>query len=90
MSEAFRTSGFRGALKSRLDQLLTDPRPRAIFGVAMLYAPLGHPSEAIASLEKAYSARSAGMAYIKSSPVFDPIRSDPRFQDLIRRMNFPQ
>jgi tetratricopeptide (TPR) repeat protein len=90
MGEAFRTSGFRGALKSRLDQLLTDHGPRAILGIAMLYAQLGQANEAIASLEKAYSARSAGMAYIKSSPVFDPIRSDPRFQDLIRRMNFPQ
>jgi serine/threonine protein kinase/TolB-like protein/Tfp pilus assembly protein PilF len=89
MGEAFRTSGFRGALKSRLDHLLRTAGPRAIFGEAMLYSQLGQTNEALASLEKAYAAKSGGMVYIKSSPIFDPIRSDPRFQDLLRRMNFP-
>jgi tetratricopeptide (TPR) repeat protein len=89
MAEAFRASGFRGALNSRLDHLLRTAGPRETFGEAMLYSQLGQTNEALASLEKAYAAKSGGMAYIKSSPMFDPIRSDPRFLDLLRRMNFP-
>jgi serine/threonine protein kinase/tetratricopeptide (TPR) repeat protein len=90
MGEAFRASGFRGVLKNQLDHQLKTPGPRTGYGVAVLYAQLGQTNEAIAALEKGYAARWGGMAYIKSSPLFDPIRSDPRFQDLIRRVGFPQ
>lgn len=90
IGETFRTSGFRGALKSSLDYLLKKPGPRASFGVSALCAQLGQANEALAALEKAYAGRAGGMAYIKSSPLYDPIRSDPRFQDLIRRVGFPQ
>jgi len=39
--------------------------------------------------EKAYQNRDHYMVYCKVWPHFDPLRSDPRFQDLLRRMNFP-
>ena len=40
-------------------------------------------------LEKAYEGRSPFMAFMKVLPFFDALRSDPRFQDVLRRMNFP-
>jgi len=40
-------------------------------------------------LEKAYQNRSHDIVFSKVWPQFDPLRSDPRFQDLLRRMNFP-
>jgi hypothetical protein len=40
-------------------------------------------------LEKAYKERSGMMPVLKVVPDFDSVRSDPRFQDLLRRMNFP-
>ena len=49
--------------------------------------PLGEKDEAFEGLEKAYNERSLGFEEIKVNPVFDPLRSDPRFQDLLRRMN---
>jgi len=43
----------------------------------------------MAQLEQAYQDRSFWMAFLKVDPEMDSLRSDPRFQDLMRRMNFP-
>ena len=40
-------------------------------------------------LEKAYEERDDWFIGLKVSPMFDGLRSDPRFQDLLERMNFP-
>jgi len=56
-----------------------------------IYAGLGEKQEAIEWLEKAFVERSARLGVsIKNDPIFDPLRSDPRFQDLLRRMNLQQ
>ena len=52
-----------------------------------VYAQLGENDQALAQLEKAYQQRDGGLWNIKVDPVWDPIRDDPRFQDLLRRMN---
>ena len=61
-----------------------------IWGIATIYIGLDNKDEAFAWLEKAYEDRQAQMIYIQIEPVLDPLRSDPRFQDLVRRMNFPE
>jgi tetratricopeptide (TPR) repeat protein len=53
------------------------------------YVCLGETDRAIDWLEKAYEARDTHLAFARSLPIYDPIRSDPRFQDILRRMNFP-
>ena len=40
-------------------------------------------------LENAHKQHRWEMVQLKVRPVWDPLRSDPRFQDLLRRMNFP-
>jgi len=50
-----------------------------------IYADLGDKDKAFEWLEKGYDERF--LAYIKTDPAYDPLRSDPRFQDLLRRMN---
>jgi len=57
--------------------------------VALVYAGLGEKDRAFEWLEKAYKVHDKGMCYLKVDPTLDPLRSDPRFQDLLRRMNFP-
>jgi hypothetical protein len=51
---------------------------------------LGKKSEAVNWLEKAYTNRSGGMVRLKSDPVFDSMRTEPGFEAVMRRMNFPE
>ncbi len=57
--------------------------------VALVYAGLGEKDRAFEWLEKAYKVHEGDMSFLKVDPPLDPLRSDPRFQDLVRRMNFP-
>jgi TolB-like protein/DNA-binding winged helix-turn-helix (wHTH) protein/Tfp pilus assembly protein PilF len=57
--------------------------------IAVAHAGLGHAQEAIESLEKGIDERSAGMVWIQNDPRFDPLRLDPRFQDIVWRLRFP-
>lgn len=54
--------------------------------LAWAYTALGDKDQAIGSLEKAYLQHSNVMTTLKVEPGFDPLRSDPRFQDLLRRV----
>jgi tetratricopeptide (TPR) repeat protein len=53
---------------------------------AVVYVGLGDKQHALASIEKAYKDREFALADLKSDPVYDPLRSDARFQDIVRRM----
>ena len=64
----------------------TDP-----FGTAVVQARLGETDATYANLEKAYEQRSTSMLYwIQMEPAFDRLRSEPRFQDLLRRTGLPR
>jgi len=58
-------------------------------GVGIICGALGQKDEAFAWLEKAYELRDPQLTYLKVGPRFTPLRSDPRFQDLLRRMGLP-
>ena len=57
--------------------------------IAFIYIGLGEKDKAFEWLEKTYEQREAWIDLLKVSPRFDSLRSDPRFQDLVERMNFP-
>jgi serine/threonine protein kinase/Tfp pilus assembly protein PilF len=59
------------------------------YKIAAIYTGLGETDQAIEWLEKAYEERSILLLYLNIESLWDPLRSDPRFQDLLRRMNFP-
>jgi TolB-like protein/Tfp pilus assembly protein PilF len=54
--------------------------------VAMGYAAIGDADRAFLSLERAFQARSAGLIYLQIEPGYMPLRSDPRFGELVHRI----
>jgi tetratricopeptide (TPR) repeat protein len=65
----------------------SDPGSPFVAEIAMIYTALGDKSEAITWLEKGYEMRfNPG---VLERPCFDALRSDPRFQNLVRRIGLP-
>jgi hypothetical protein len=60
----------------------------APYNLALVYLGLGDHARAIDLLDQAYAASSQSLVWLKIDPVFDPLRPDPRFKALMRRMNF--
>ena len=54
--------------------------------IATLYFVLGKESQGFEWLKKAYEGRDSGLTYLKTDPVFDNVRSDPRFKALLEKM----
>jgi Tfp pilus assembly protein PilF len=61
----------------------------AHWGLAIAYAHLGENDRAFEQLQQLYGNREFGLLTLKNNPGFDPLRSDPRFQELIRRIGLP-
>jgi len=62
----------------------------APFDFALIYLGLGARDTAFEWLEKAYDDRSTWLFWIRVDPRLDPVRSDPRFRDLLKRMRIPE
>ncbi|HEX6190108.1 MAG TPA: protein kinase [Pyrinomonadaceae bacterium] len=58
-------------------------------GFVAIYTALGDKERAFEYLEKAFAERIPGLRNIKTSPVYDELRSDPRFADLLKRIGLP-
>jgi hypothetical protein len=61
----------------------------ASFQYAQIYAQAHESDRAFAELDKALSVKDPGLQTLKVDPFLDPIRSDPRFAALLKRLNFP-
>ena len=57
--------------------------------LALVCLGLGEHEQALSWLQVAADERDGMMTFLPTSSMFDPIRADPRFQALLRRMNFP-
>ena len=94
LGHAYAVAGERAKAEGLLTRLkaVDDPtyQYNVPFDLASIHVALGREEEAFQCLEKAYEEQSSNLAFLKTDPRFDPIRDDPRFQDLLRRMNFPE
>ena len=68
----------------------TGPEGVSPYTAATFLAQLGEKDQAFAQLNKALGERDALLLYIKIDPRMDPLRSDPRFQELLKSMRFPE
>jgi tetratricopeptide (TPR) repeat protein len=59
------------------------------YGIAMIYTGLGETDSAFEWLARAFEDRSEGMAWLNVDPRLEGLRSDPRFEDLVRRVGLP-
>jgi len=74
----------------RDDEETDSPSVWKPYFIAMSYAALGDRDRAFEWLEKAFAKRSVGLTSLKVEPEWDSLRSDPRFNDLIRRVGLSQ
>jgi len=89
---ALAKSGKRDEARAVLDELLKLSTERFVppYHIAVIYNGLGETDKATAWLEKGYEQRDPKMAFLKVEPKWNNLRDDPRFQDLLRRVGFPQ
>src|SRR5438093_9652012 len=59
------------------------------FDIAAAYVALGDADDAFKILEKAVEERNSLLVFFKEDPSFDNLHSDPRWKELLRRINFP-
>jgi hypothetical protein len=91
MQNRYTQSGYKGAMGAGADILVAQSRAVYVMPtlIAIIYGHAGERDHVITWLEKAYEERDPLLANLKTIPVFRDLRSDPRLQDLMHRMNFP-
>jgi eukaryotic-like serine/threonine-protein kinase len=83
--EAFRRQGFKGFWTVDYERAIKTQQNKG-YSLAKLFARMGDKDRAFEALEYSISARSHALTDLKVDPLFDPLRSDPRFEELLRRM----
>ena len=88
VERAYRAAGYRAALRAWAVELVSSGVHRPAM-VAETYMQLGDKDAAFRWLERAYSERDGLLVHLESDPTWGPLRSDPRFADLVRRIGLP-
>jgi len=81
--QAYGQAGLRGVLRA---EAAAYERMGALFDAARCYVQAGEMNSAFALLENYYKRHYPGLSRMKVDPDFDPVRKDPRFQDLLHRV----
>jgi tetratricopeptide (TPR) repeat protein len=91
LERGFAEGGYPGALRRVADMLVARSQKTFVtpWQIATLYTRAGMNKEALDWLEKAYQAHDQNMPYISVDPIFDDLRAEPRFQEILRRMKLP-
>jgi TolB-like protein/Flp pilus assembly protein TadD len=89
LKNAFAKDGMRGYWRKVLESEREKARHRYVsaYEIAVIYARLADNDQTFKWLDKAYEERSSALVYVKVDPSFDGIRHDPRYKDLLGRLN---
>lgn len=88
LGRVYAVVGRKDEARKIIVQLEKEPNPMRAFGLATIYAALGEKDKAFQWL--AYEQQHAWVAWFRVLPWFHPLRDDPRFKDLLQRMNLPE
>jgi TolB-like protein len=91
LKAAYKKDGVMGYWRWRLSRLrqLSKTRYFSPSSFANIYVRLDERDSAFMWLDRAYEARDGSLAFLKVNPVYDRIRSDPRFTKFLKKMAFP-
>jgi predicted Zn-dependent protease len=91
LAHVYALAGDRGQALRLLENLLPSYRQGHLLPetIAIVYVGLGERDEAFAWLDKAVEDRTPFALFLKPSPYYDSLRSDPRFAELLRRVGLP-
>jgi tetratricopeptide (TPR) repeat protein len=92
VTEVYGRSGFHAALVENAELLKQLAKHRYVDPghIGYRYATLGDKDQAFAWLEKAYAEKADSLQYIKTEFAVDALRTDPRYAELLKRMELPQ
>jgi TolB-like protein/DNA-binding winged helix-turn-helix (wHTH) protein/Tfp pilus assembly protein PilF len=93
LAHAYATMGKRAEAEKILGELQRQSKVSYVspYMIAVIYSGLGQKDKAFEFLEKAYEERSPDVVYfVRADLRLDPLRSDPRFRDLMHRVGLPQ
>ena len=88
LGNAYARAGRVYSARKIISQLEKDVQKNGVgrYEIALVYAGLGEKNLAFSWLEESYKTHSEGLTNLKIDPCLDPLRSDPRFDDLVRRV----
>jgi len=91
LARAFALGGSQSEARKILEQWLGKAKTGYVppSQLAQIYIALGDKQQGLSLLQKAYETRDVYLARLKVEPAFDAVRSDPGFQAVMRRLNFP-
>jgi eukaryotic-like serine/threonine-protein kinase len=92
LEKGYREASYRRAMKRAADALAARAERTHVPSVriARVYAHAGENDRTVYWLEKAYAAKETPLVHLSVARDWDALRADPRFQDLLHRMNLPQ
>lgn len=80
--------GRKAQAEQNLDDLVSDHGDNGLYQQAQVLAQWGETGQAFTALAQAQELRDSGLIYLLHDPFLDPIRSDPRFDDLLLKLGF--
>ncbi|MGO9066696.1 MAG: protein kinase domain-containing protein [Myxococcaceae bacterium] len=92
VEQGFRSAGWKGALTRGIEAQQAQRKTgySSAYHIAAMYADSGDKDQAFRWLNTAYKERDGWLVGLKTDFSLDPIRSDPRFAELVRKVGLPQ
>ena len=91
LNQGNREGGYSVALQRVAEMMIKRSKTRYVtpWQIATLYTRAGMKNEALEWFEKAFEAHDLNMPYLNCDPIFDDLRGDPKFQNLIKKLGLP-